>query len=186
VKAKWIDKKIKYDGSQLRPLFNYLDQGLLGDSVVAFCGPCDVSTQHMVDGEDLIAGAKICGSNMLHFLFEVFDCDLTAAVLLQRLFASIVGETVEDMAKQKLKRDGDDLYLGKKKFSISIAAPAVNSRLIHFAVNVSNKGTPVETVSLEDFSIEPKAFAEKVMKKISSEYLSVVQARQKVRPVTDS
>jgi uncharacterized protein len=182
MKTKWLEKKIKYDGSQLRPLYNYLNHGLLGDSVVSFRGACDVDLKHMVDGEDIIADAKICGSDMLHFIFEVFDCDLTAAILLQRLFASVIGELTE----QDLKRQGDDLYLGKKKFSISIATKSVNSCLIHFAVNISNKGTPVSTVSLEDFSIQPKIFAEKAMKKISEEYLTVVEARQKVRPVTVS
>ncbi|HMN69679.1 MAG TPA: DUF366 family protein, partial [Bdellovibrionales bacterium] len=53
LKTKFIDTAEIYDGSQLVSLRSYLKHGLLGDSIVAWVGPCKVSLDHMVDGEDL-------------------------------------------------------------------------------------------------------------------------------------
>ena len=71
MKAQFLDSVEKYDGSQLVSLHNYLQHKLLGDSIVAWVGPCDVSIEHMVDGEDLLQNAEIRGSKMLHFLIEL-------------------------------------------------------------------------------------------------------------------
>ena len=38
---------------------------------------------------------------------------------------------------------GDDLYVGDRKLSISIAAPSPTSALIHFALNIDPTGAPV-------------------------------------------
>jgi len=186
MKTLWVSKKIKYDGAQLRHLFGYLDHGLLGDSIVAFRGPCEISFEYMVDGEDLRAEADIVGSDMVHFIVEKFDSTLLAAVALQRLLAGLVLEELRCSVKDPMSiiREGDDIYLlkGKKKFkfSISIATQTVVSSLIHFAINVSNKGTPVPTASLEDIHIDPKKFAQQILKVFSQEVTGVVEATQKV------
>ena len=112
MKTKWIEKKINYDGSQLRSLYAYMEHDLLGDSVVAWRGPCDVTT-HMVDGEDKKANAEIRGGDMLHFIVELFEVSLFSAVAVQRLFAALVRE---ELVRQKpplegqIDREGDDLY----------------------------------------------------------------------------
>ncbi len=193
LKTKWIEKKITYTGEELHSLFAYLNHGVLGDSVVAFRGPCEVSFDHMVDGEDLLEQAKIQGSDMVHFIFEIFDRPLFAGVLLQRLFAAVVIDMLKSLAnanadaKSKvsvdLQRSGDDIYWQNKKLSISIATRSPNSIMIHFAVNVSNEGTPVLTCSLEDFGIEPQRFAEICLCSIQAEYESVLMATHKVKAV---
>ncbi|MES2769707.1 MAG: DUF366 family protein, partial [Bdellovibrionota bacterium] len=157
MKTLWIDQTIKYDGTQLRSLYAYLEHNLLGNSVIAFRGACDVNFDHMVDGEDLLQRAQICGSDMLHFIFEIFDEKLISGVLIQRLFASMAQNKILQKSKGQilLKRDGDDLYLDDRKLSISIAARSPQSILIHFAMNISNEGTPVKTCSLQDLKIEP-------------------------------
>lgn len=66
--------------------------------------------------------------------------------------------------------------------SISIATRSLVSTLIHFGVNVTNEGTPVETSSLEDLEIEPDAFAESLMRGFLVECNSITAARAKVRP----
>ncbi|MEK6556365.1 MAG: DUF366 family protein, partial [Bdellovibrionota bacterium] len=43
MKQKWIEKEFKYDGTQLASLFNYLNYGIVGDSIVSWIGPCDIS-----------------------------------------------------------------------------------------------------------------------------------------------
>lgn len=180
MKFKFSDEQENYDGSQLVSLRNYLKFGMLGDSILAWIGACDVSVEHMVDGEDLLAKAEIRGSKMLHFIIEKFDCDLLGAVALQRLFASVVKDEIA-VTGTVLRRAGDDLYLDDRKLSISIATVSPANALIHFAVNISNAGTPVKTLSLEDLKIEPKAFALRVMEKFSLEISAIIEATQKVR-----
>ena len=74
MKSMFIDKEFKYDGTQLRSLYAYLDFELMGDSVVSWIGACDISNEHMVDGEDLLLNAAICGDKMLHFIIAEAVC----------------------------------------------------------------------------------------------------------------
>lgn len=184
--SRFLEVEEKYDGSQLVSLRNYLKHGILGDSIVAWIGACDVSLEHMVDGEDVLAKASIAGSRMLHFIVEKFDCTLLAAVALQRLLATIVKDELQSASPNKeiaqnLRRDGDDIYWGKKKLSISIATQSPVNSLIHFAVNISNTGTPVETLSLEDLNLDPKSLAQAVMKTFVDETIGIAAATRKVR-----
>ncbi|MGZ3782751.1 MAG: DUF366 family protein, partial [Pseudobdellovibrionaceae bacterium] len=43
---------------------------------------------------------------------------------------------------------------------ISIATKSPVSVMVHFAMNITNKGTPVKTLSLQDLKLEPKNVAE--------------------------
>lgn len=183
MKSQWLETNEIYDGSQLRSLFAYLKYGILGDSIVAWRGPCDVPFSHMVDGEDLVAQARICGDDMLHFIVEMFDASLLAAVGFQRLLAAAALDLLREKVSQgvALSRAGDDIYSGDAKLSISIATISPTSALIHFAVNVTNAGTPVKTAALRDWDLEPKAFAEELMQKFVREFESSRQATQKVR-----
>ncbi|MGZ3785411.1 MAG: DUF366 family protein, partial [Bdellovibrio sp.] len=181
MQGRFIEQKFAYDGTQLRSLYAYLEHGILGPSIIAWQGPCSISFDHMVDGEDLLAKAVIQGDEMLHFIIEVFDRDLFSAVALQRLFASICRDYLQNSAislgeknlvgdnlqaskgnscGKSLIRDGDDIYLEDRKLSISIATKSPVSVMVHFAMNITNKGTPVKTLSLQDLKLEPKNVAE--------------------------
>lgn len=186
----FFDEEIyKYDGTQMQPLRNYLKFGLMGDSCVSWIGPCSISFDKMLDGEDLRAQSSIAGDQMLHFVFELFDIHLSAAVAWQRLVADIVRSEIINCASireefsKNLKRDGDDIFLGNKKLSISIAAPSINSNLVHFAINIVNTGTPVETAALVEFNIEAKHFAKNLLNKFSKEWLSIKEACVKIKSV---
>jgi len=182
LKTKWLSITEKYDGTQLKSLYAYLNHKILGDSCVAWRGPCNVSFEHMVDGEDLLEKAEIRGSDMVHFIMEVFDRDLMSGVLLQRLFASIVKDVLTELAPDEaVNRLGDDLYWKKKKLSISIATQSPTSTLVHFAINVSAKGTPVPAAGLEDLKVSVKAFASRCLSVFEQEYTSSLEATQKVR-----
>lgn len=188
MKTLFIEKKFKYDGSQLRPLFAYENYKVLGDSIVSWIGPCNITLDHMVDLEDKIENAQICGDEMLHFIIEVFGSDLTAAVSLQRLFASMAKDYIQQESKLKfnLVREGDDIYLieqGKKKLSISIASRSSVSSMIHFAMNIVNDGTPVPTACLIDLALNGEVTAKKLMSLFSEEYESIVIATKKVIPL---
>lgn len=187
--TKWIAKMQGqvYDGEQLRSLYAYLTHGILGDSCVAWQGACSVDFAHMVDGEDLLAEATIAGSDMVHFIVEIFDQNLMSGVLLQRVFAGLVKDVLLEMSpvkNLKITRTGDDLYWKGGKLSISIATQSPVSVMVHFAINVSNEGTPVQTSCLKDLKVDPKKFAEKCMQALKAEYSDSLMATRKVRPVS--
>ena len=187
----FIPKQIKYTGAQLAALWAYRNFGIQGDSLVAFVGPCRIPTRLMIDAEDVRAGSKIFSARMLHFIAEHFDGDLETAVLRQRLLAVIVKDELEQHLDYRLTRRGDDLYdpvVKNKpaKLSISIATASPVSTLIHFAINIDSKHTPVIAAGLNDYSakgkINPEEFANKVMRAYVAEMHSIRQARQKVFP----
>jgi hypothetical protein len=182
MKFKFVESKISYDGSQLKPLYSYVHHKLSGDSIVSFVGSCDVSLDHMVDAEDFVLKALIKSDQMLHFIVEIFRQDLVAAVALQRLLVSIA-QNIILRAGHNLKREGDDLYFNDKKLSVSIASGSAVSIMIHLGLNIENSGTPVPTCALKDFDLEPKQFANLLMSEFSAEYTSIVEATQKVKPL---
>lgn len=189
MQSLFIKEKITYDGTQLKSLFAYLTYGVLGNSIVSWTGPCDISFEHMVDGEDLLAKSPIAGADMLHFIIEIFDRDLFSGVALQRLFTSIIRDYLQTEAhaalgKHQLERDGDDIFWGEKKLNISIATKSPVSTMIHLAINCTNRGTPVETCSLEDLKLSPEKVSQDVMEKFQREFEAVLKATQKVRPVS--
>jgi hypothetical protein len=185
MKSLFIEKELPYDGTQLRSLFGYLDHQIMGDSVVSWIGPCSVSFEHMVDGEDFLAGATIAGARMVHFIIEKFHLPLIAGVALQRLFSSIcleiLREKISPQAAALLRREGDDIYFNDGKLSISIATLSPVSCLIHFAVNCTNEGTPVKTSSLSDMGVDSVMFAGLAMARLTREMESIEEATVKVK-----
>ncbi len=187
--TKFIQNEFPYDGTQLRSLFGYLDHGLLGDSVVSWVGACEIDFAHMVDGEDLLEKSEIRGGRMVHFILEKFHATLPEMVALQRLFAAIVKDVIVEKEnghpRFPIRRSGDDIYLvlpdGEGKLSISIATVSPLSGLVHFAVNVTNDGTPVRTASLEDLRFSAKEFAELVLSRFRDECRSIREATMKVK-----
>ncbi len=180
----WLESEQKYDGQQLAPLYNYLEHGVLGDSIVGWQGACNVPLEHMVDGEDIRAASKIEADQMLHFVIELFQFPLSSAVALQRLMGEILILQVHKHGKVNgtLHRTGDDVYWGENKLNISIATCTQTSSLIHFAFNVTNEGTPVKTAALKDFGItDTETFAFSFMDAVKSEVLSLKRAMVKVR-----
>lgn len=183
MKYKFLDQRIDYDGSQLRSLFAYMSHEILGDSVIAFRGACDIPFENMADGEDVLAKSAIRGGDMLHFIMEEFGASLQLAVNRQRLFAAIVLEELRKFCPQrKMWRSGDDLYVDDGKLSISIATVSPVSALIHFAMNITNENTPVKTTSLQDLGIDPRSFADKVADRFLEEVRTMKEACCKVFP----
>lgn len=188
MQTQWLDETIPYDGSPLRAHWILRHTGIAGDAAVAFRGPCAVRAEEMADLEDLLDGPGIAADDMVHFVLEIFDDgDLLRAVYRQRLFTALAFDTLRALApaapdpEASLRRSGDDLFVGDGKLSISIATRSLVSTLIHFAVNVSNAGTPVTTASLGDLGIDPKAFADRLLAALVVEEQSIRTARAKVR-----
>lgn len=180
----YVDSGAKYDGSQLRSLYSYLNHQVLGDSIVAWVGECDIPTENIVDGEDLLQGSQIRGNQMLHFIVEKFHTPLFAGVVLQRLLATMVRDFIIEKGAAKpeqTQRLGDDIFIDGGKLNISIATQSPTSTLIHFAINVTNEGTPVKTSALEDLGLDSREFADEIGNRFSEEVTSMENASMKVR-----
>jgi len=185
LKTFFAPGRIDYDGSQLSSNWISNQFGLVGDSLVAFRGACDVKAEHMVDLEDLQAGAKIFSQNMVHFIGEFFDPDLEKGVLRQRLLICVIKEKLEEKGVNLL-RQGDDLYLGggnPRKLSVSVATVSPVSVLIHVGLNVISEGAPVPAVGLDELGVDPEELARQVMEAYLREEESMRQAQAKVKAV---
>jgi hypothetical protein len=182
VLTHWCHDAIDYDGSQLRAHWLLQRFGLVGDALVGFPGACRVASSEMADLADL-DGPGIAGDAMLHFLWESFaEPDLLLAVHRQRLLSATAREVLAGLAPNRPgRREGDDLWVGDGKLSISIATVTPVSSLIHFAVNVTNGGAPVRTASLADLGVAADAFAVALLGHVAAEQQSIRVARAKVR-----
>lgn len=196
------DRLIPYTGPELRSGWIADTFGLQGEAAVAWLGPAHVATEDLVDLEDRAAGAEIHAALMLHCLAEHPDTALLTTVLRQRLLVATALELLTPSVPG-LSRDGDDLYLGDRKLSVSIATAAVHrgmtisggklrfrvlhdpmhSGLIHFALNVDPAGAPVPAVGLAELGVETRPFAEALLARYRAEMDSALSACGKVREV---
>lgn len=184
MQTKFIDKEIKYVGSQLAPHWIYKNFKILGDSIVAFIGECDVKLSEMVDIEDVINNEPIYSKSMLSFISEQFNIGLVEGVLRQRLLICTIKEALERRGIE-IRREGDDLFFDNRKLTVSIATKSSTSVLIHTGINIISTGAPVKASGLsEDIGItDIEEFAKEVMTKYCEEVFDIIQAGAKVRGV---
>lgn len=179
-----LDQPRTYTGDQLRSLWVYETFGVSGDCMAVFKGPCEVECASLVDAEDRRAGSVISAAEMLHFIIEHFGDPLQRAVLRQRLFIAIIKEQLDPLLPDRdLRRDGDDLFVGGAKLSVSIATVSPVSSLIHTGLNIDAKGAPVEAIGLQDLGLEVPETARAVAEAYLSEMEGAEFATTKVRGV---
>ena len=176
-------ERINYTGRELHSHFAYKRFDLAGDSLLAFCGGCDVKIDALVDLEDVKAKAGIYSEDMLHFIGEFFHTDLEKVILVQRLLMAIIKDEIASLSGKELSRKGDDIYDGDAKLSVSIATSSPVSTLIHTGINIVSDNTPVKTKGLNDYGIEVLPFAENILSQFESEIADIKFARCKVRGV---
>jgi len=192
VKWAFIPERIDYDGCQLAAHFAYKSASLVGDSIVAFVGACNVRPECMVDVADLADGCKIAGRQMLHFIVEHFDADIERAVLRQRLLVSILQQAVNTRLRASnsdrfVERDGDDLFVGDRKLTVSVATLSPVSCLVHLGVNIDARGAPNDAIGLSELLRREglETLTTDVMVRYVAEHESVREARSLVRGVTE-
>lgn len=182
MKYRLIKEERSYTGEQLRSNFAYANFGIVGDSIIAFLGSCDVKLKEMVDIEDLRAGKAIYSEYMLHFIVEFYDTNIELAIMKQLLLCCIVRDTINEIkGKTIVRRTGTDLFEDDAKLSISVATVSPLSSLIHFGINVTSTNTPVKTKGLKDYEIEPNEFANLIMDRYTKEIDKLQTARCKVK-----
>lgn len=197
---KFIEKEIKYTGSELAPHWIYKKFNLQGDAIVAFCGECEVKLTEMVDIEDVINDEPIYSKNMLSFIIEHFNIGLIEGVTRQRLLICIIKEAIENQLRKQetvngkqneqlftcspynlITRNGDDLFVDGKKLSVSIATKSLTSVLIHVGINIDPTGAPVDAIGLDFLKIRNiEGFAQNIMLKYSQEIDDIILASTKV------
>lgn len=181
MRSRFIKDELAYTGEQLRSLFAFDTFGIVGDSIVAFIGPCNVSLKEMVDLEDLKAGRKLSSERMLHFIIEHFDIDLEKAILRQYLMVGIIKDLLnERIGSETVKRIGTDLVDSDAKLSISSATASPVSTLVHVGINIiPSEGD--KTKGLDDYNVDPVPFAYEVMERYTKEVEKINQTRCRVR-----
>lgn len=184
MKTKLLEKEIKYEGFQLAPHWIYKNFKIQGNATVAFIGECDVKLDEMVDIEDVINNEPIYSKLMLSFISEQFNIGLVEGVFRQRLLICIIKEALEKRGV-KLTRSGDDLYVGNKKLTVSIATKSATSVLIHTGINIISEGAPIAACGLKNnLNIDDiEEFANEILENYANEIDDIVMASTKVRGV---
>lgn len=194
MKGKYLKgQTIEYDGSQLSPLWAYENLDLLGDSIVAFRGPCNLSEEYIVDIESAKKKSIISSPDMIHFIVEYFSCGIKEIVLIQRLLVNVVIETLRDSEMHEdadLEREFDNIYVyledeeERRKLSVSVATVSPVSGLIHLGLNVPGSGTPVRAAGLFELGVEDvDKFTVDVLRRFIEEMQNARMGSSKVRPV---
>lgn len=182
MKIVLLDQPLCYDGLQLATAF--IDSHCPGDerdALILFEGGADVPREHLVDLEDAEAGDVIYSPWMAHFIIEHRGLDLRSGVLAQRLLIRLLGRWLEDRSGRAIDVRGDDLFLGNRKLSVSIATTSPRGVLIHTAVNVRTEDTPVPAAGLCDLRVRAPDFLKAVARLYADEMASVEHATTKVR-----
>lgn len=177
-----LDESLAYSGRELRSGWVARASGLDGDCGVGFMGPCSVATEDLVDLDDVRAGSYIESALMAHVIMEHPGCPIGTAVLRQRLLVCILAGLLDGRGVP-VRRDGDDLFVGNRKLTVSIAAPSSGSSLIHLGVNIDPSGAPVPAIGLEELSVAPRALLSELLSRYGDELHSCAHAETKVRSV---
>jgi hypothetical protein len=179
--------QLDYDGSQLHHAFAYEKAGVLGATICYFKGKANVK-KYLVDLEDSFANDFIKSKEMWHFIIEIPGATITEMVVWQRLFISMCVDILKEECKGFIiTRRGDDIMVGNRKLSVSIATLSRFSGLIHIGVNIKvGEGCPVDAIGLSDCTKEGYSliFGGKGMADtFAKEYDDVKKATYKVKEV---
>lgn len=172
-----------YSGRELRSHFALDEFGIVGDSAIAFVGPCRVELSEMVDLVDVRARASIASPLMVHVLVEHFGVSLVEMVLRQRLLARLAADLLREQGVLELVVRGNDLHVGGRKASVSVATRSPVSSLIHLGVNVRTEGAPVPAWGLVERGLAPEPFARELLARYAREMDDVLRAAAKVKGV---
>ena len=177
-----LDDEVAYTGKELRSGWVADVSGLEGGAAVGFVGPCDVANEDLVDLDDARAGTFIRAAKMAHIIAQHDGVSIRAGVLRQRLLVAILCEILAD-ADRPVRRDGDDVYFDERKLTVSIAAPAASSVLIHLGINIDPAGAPVPAVGLTEMGIDPGKTLRTLLERYAAELAACAYAETKVRHV---
>ena len=145
MKSLYVKEKIEFTGEQLEPHWTYKNFDILGDSILAFVGPCDLKEEYLVGVDHFKKKTQIKSEMMLHFLVEHFDQDLEKAILRQKLLMSILKDKLNHrLGGDVFQRWGNDIFEQDFKLTVSTVTRTPVSTKIHVGINISSKDVPVK------------------------------------------
>jgi len=172
----FIPDKIFFTGEQLAEHWTAENYEIIGDSIVAFIGPCEISPNFLWDIKHRKKKTPIKSELMLHFLVEHFETDFEKAILRQKLLIHILKDKLNHrLGGDVLQRWGDDLFDGDAKLTIAAVVKTKVSTKIHVGVNISSKNTPVKTKGLQDYNLDPQEMAQAVMNQYRLDILKITE-----------
>ncbi len=179
MKSLIIREPIEFDASAMRPHWAQEKFDILGDSIVAFHGKCNIPEQDFMDLRKRKKGPCLCAEDMLHFVAEQFQPYLEMAVLRQYLLVLIAGEKLEHRVDPSLEiiRWHDDLFLDNRKLTVTAVAKTPVSTKIHLGINIDPTGTTQPAVGLAELGIDPFDLAEAIVDQYK---LEMQEIREKV------
>lgn len=164
MKSLYVREKMEFTGEQLEPHWTYKNFDILGDSILAFVGPCEVEQKYLIGVDHFKKKTQIKSEMMLHFLVEHFDQDLEKAILRQKLLMCILKDKLNHrLGGDVFQRWGNDIFEQDFKLTVSTVTRTPVSTKIHLGINISSKDVPVKAKGLSDYGIDPDDIAEVVM-----------------------
>lgn len=154
-----------------------------GNIVVTWRGPMDVKLENVKDQTERLqwqAGARIRGPDLYHIIAE-FPQIGNELPLMYAFQAMLAGELAVALGSLGCEPEvkGTDIYMEDGKLNVGVCAAWGTSCTMHFAVNVSTKGSPsipkgVSAVGLGDLVGEKKAI--EIMGKVVMAWLAKIDA----------
>jgi len=181
MKTRFIKEELTFTGEQLHSLFAYDNYNILGDSIIAFIGACDISLKETVDLETQKARKYSYVPKMLHFLCEHFEVDVEKAILRSYLLLDIAKDILnEKLGTNQIKRVFNELYDGESRVAISMATSSPVSSLIYVGVHIVPP-TDIPAKGLEDYQIDPLEFGNLVLERYAKDAERINQMRYRTR-----
>ncbi|MBI4231128.1 MAG: DUF366 family protein [Planctomycetes bacterium] len=178
LRTRLLPARRTYDGTQIAAQWALRNLGIFGDSAVAFLGPCDVPTEALHDIEDRRAGEFLRAREMLHLIVEHFGERLDGAVWRQRILVTLASELLRER-RIGVRRSGNDLFVGRRKLSVSIASCGALSAKIHLGINIDPAGAPVPAIGLARLRVPARPFARSLLSDYAAECSSALRAQAK-------
>ncbi|MBN2543050.1 DUF366 family protein [bacterium] len=180
-----LNETHKFTGiEEIKPHWALEKFGLVGDSIVAFSGPCNIKPEYFVDIVAAKRGKEIFSKNMLHIVVEHFDTDIEKAILKQMLLISIIQEKLENrITERTILRWGDDLFDENCKLTTSAVIKTLISTKIYVGINISSEGTPIKTRGLEDYGIDPFELIEAVINQYRVEIKQLTEKSCRIKAI---
>ena len=138
----------KYVGEELNHLWftSVFGADAYGNITVTWRGPMDVRLENVKDQTERLewrAGARIRGPDLYHVVteFPQIGNDLPLMYSFQALLAQELAMAL-GMRGGQAEVKGSDVYVGDGKLNVGVCAAWGVSCTMHFAVNLTTKGTP--------------------------------------------
>jgi len=173
-----LKDEILYDGTQIKAAWALKELQIKGSSIITWIGPMNI--KNVIDYED--KDKEIKADEMAHFIVEHFDeqpANLRLSYHRQRILVMILQE---ELWRQGIptRREGDDLYIGSGKLTVSIATASLSTMKIHLGINLTSRGTPddIETIGILDYKDLKKEDIIELVEKVATRYIQEIESME--------